>query len=82
MAIRCETEGIEIETDALAFLASIGTRTSLRYVVQLINPSFVLSQTLGKLKITRDEVQEISSLFLDGKQSARILMENADRYIV
>ena len=82
LAIRCETEGIEIETDALAFLASIGTRTSLRYVVQLINPSFVLSQTLGKLKITRDEVQEISTLFLDGKQSAKILMENADRYIV
>jgi len=43
LAIRCETEGIEIETDALAFLASIGTRTSLRYVVQLISPSFVLA---------------------------------------
>ena len=43
LAIRCETEGIEIETDALAYLASIGTRTSLRYVVQLINPSYVLA---------------------------------------
>ena len=43
LAIRCETEGIEIETDALAYLASIGTRTSLRYVVQLISPSFVLA---------------------------------------
>lgn len=75
MAIRCEIEGIEIETDALAYLASIGTRTSLRYVVQLISPSFVLAQTLGKLKISKDEVMEIASLFLDGKTSARILME-------
>ena len=82
LAIRCETEGIEIETDALAYLASIGTRTSLRYVVQLITPSMVLASTLGKLKISKDEVQEISSLFLDGKTSAKILMEQADRYIV
>ena len=82
LAIRCETEGIEIETDALAYLASIGTRTSLRYVVQLISPSFVLAQTLGKLKISKDEVMEIAALFLDGKTSARILMEQADRYIV
>ena len=82
MAIRCETEGIEIETDALAYLASIGTRTSLRYVVQLINPSHVLAQTLGKLKISKDEVQEIAALFLDGKTSAKILMEQADHYIV
>ena len=82
LAIRCETEGIEIETDALAYLASIGTRTSLRYVVQLINPSYVLAQTLGKLKISKDEVQEIAALFLDGKTSAKILMEQADHYIV
>merc|ERR1712066_926589 len=81
LAIRCETEGIEIETDALAYLASIGTRTSLRYVVQLITPAFVLSGTLGKLKISKDEVEEISELFHDGKSSAKILQEQADKYI-
>ena len=81
LAIRCETEGIEIETDALAHLATIGTKTSLRYAVQLINPGFVLAQTLGKLKITKDEVEEISGLFFDGKTSAKILQEHADKYI-
>ena len=81
LAIRCETEGIEIETDALAHLATIGTKTSLRYAVQLINPGFVLAQTLGKLKITKDEVEEISGLFFDGKTSAKILQEQADKYI-
>jgi len=60
LAIRCATESIEIEDDALAHLASIGTKTSLRYVVQLINPSFVLAQTLGKLKISKDEIEEIA----------------------
>lgn len=81
LAIRCETEGFEIETDALAHLATVGTKTSLRYAVQLINPSFVLAQTLGKLKITKDEVEEINGLFFDGKTSAKILQEQADKYI-
>merc|ERR1711904_125698 len=70
LAIRCATEKIEIEADALAHMASIGTRTSLRYVVQVITPAMVLADTMGKSKITKDEVDEISGLFFDGKTSA------------
>jgi RuvB-like protein 1 (pontin 52) len=81
LAIRCATESIEIEEEALAHLASIGTRTSLRFVVQLITPSNVLAQTLGKLKITVDEVNEIADLFHDGKTSAKILQEQSQFYI-
>jgi RuvB-like protein 1 (pontin 52) len=43
LAIRCAIESIEIEEDALAHLATVGTSTSLRYVVQLITPSMVLA---------------------------------------
>ena len=43
LAIRCATENIDIEEDALAHLATIGTTTSLRFVVQLITPAFVLA---------------------------------------
>jgi RuvB-like protein 1 len=67
LAIRCSCENIEIDEDALAKLAQIGTETSLRFVVQLITPAFVLSKTLGKLKIEKDEIEEISTLFFDGK---------------
>ena len=81
LAIRCATESIEIEEDALAHLATIGTKTSLRYVVQMITPSSVLADTMGKTKISKDEVDEINSLFFDGKTSARILMEQAEKYI-
>lgn len=73
VAIRCATEGIEIEEDALAHLATIGTKTSLRYSVQLITPSHVLAQTLGNMKITKSEVDDINHLFYDGKTSAKIL---------
>jgi len=67
IAIRCATESIDIEEDALANLAAIGTRSSLRYVVQLITPAFVLAQTMGKQKITKEEIDEVSTLFFDGK---------------
>ena len=60
LAIRCATENVEIEEDALAHLATIGTKTSLRYVVQMITPAQVLSETLGKPKVSKDEVEEIS----------------------
>ena len=81
LSIRCETEGIEIEAEALANLATIGTKTSLRFAVQLIQPANVLSQTLGKLKIYNDEINEINELFYDGKSSAKILSEQADKFI-
>merc|ERR1719345_275677 len=42
LAIRCSIENIEIDEDALARLAQIGTETTLRFVVQLTNPAFVL----------------------------------------
>jgi len=47
----------------------------------MIMPSNVLADTLGKSKITKDEIDEISSLFLDSKTSAKILTEQADKYI-
>lgn len=81
LAIRCAIENIEIEEDALAHLATIGTKTSLRYCVQLITPSMVLAQTLGKLKISIDEVNEINSLFFDAKTSAKLLHAQAEKYI-
>jgi len=62
-------------------MATIGCKTSLRYVVQMITPAMVLAETLGKTKISKDEVDEMASLFFDGKTSAKILSEQADKYI-
>jgi RuvB-like protein 1 (pontin 52) len=81
LAIRCATENIEIDEEALAHLAAIGTKTSLRYVVQLITPSSILAQTQGKDKISKEEIDEINSLFYDAKTSAKILQEQASKYI-
>lgn len=81
LAIRCSTESIEIEEQALAHLATVGASTSLRYSVQLIKPAHILALTEGKDKITKDEIDSIHSLFFDAKRSAKILQEQADKFI-
>merc|ERR1719295_2227976 len=40
ISIRCEEEDVEIEEDAKRFLTEIGVKTSLRYSLHLIQPSF------------------------------------------
>lgn len=79
--IRAQTEGLNIEDDALVLLGEIGANTSLRYVVQLLTPSWVLAKTSGRESITRDDIEEIDSLFYDAKSSAKLLAEQADKYI-
>lgn len=81
LAIRANTESIEMDEDALAELGNIGEKTSLRYAVQLITPAHILAGTSGREKITVDDVKEIDSLFLDAKKSAKILAENADKFL-
>merc|ERR1712139_474484 len=81
VGIRAQTEGLEIEEDALVQLGEIGANTSLRYVVQLLTPASVLAKTNGREAITREDIEEIDSLFYDAKSSAKLLAEHADKYI-
>merc|ERR1712203_996831 len=81
VTIRAVTEGLEIEEDALVLLGEIGANTSLRYVVQLLTPSSILAKTSGRESISREDIEEIDSLFFDAKSSAKLLAEQADKYI-
>lgn len=49
--------------------------------MQLITPASVLAGTLGKMKITKEEINDITTLFFDGKTSAKVLQEQAKFYI-
>merc|ERR1712187_738349 len=79
--IRAQTETLTIEEDALVLLGQIGANTSLRYVVQLLTPSSILAKTSGREAVTREDIEEIDSLFYDAKSSAKLLAEQADKYI-
>ncbi|GAB6029188.1 RuvB-like protein 1 [Chamberlinius hualienensis] len=79
--IRAQVEGHSIDEDALQMLGEIGTRTTLRYAVQLLTPASILARVNGKPAINVDEVKEISGLFYDAKSSAKILAEHDDKYM-
>lgn len=81
VTIRAATESLTLEDDAIAELAEIGKRTSLRYVCQMLTPANILSMNCGRESINLSDVQECDALFTDAKASAKHLAAHADRYI-
>merc|ERR1712224_682109 len=82
LSIRAATEGIKLDEDALANLGEIGSRTTLRYAVQMLTPAKILAATQGRDVIEADDVEEVDELFFDAKASAKILAAGADGYLL
>lgn len=81
--IRANVEGVVLREDAaVAAMVEVASRTSLRYATQLLTPASILSELKGSAQITADDIKEADSLFYDGKESARILLQEQDNYIV
>ena len=51
----------------------IGTRTSLRFSVQMLTPARIIAETAGRTLISEDDIKEVDELFFDGKASAKLL---------
>jgi RuvB-like protein 1 (pontin 52) len=81
LTIRAQIENIQLTEDALALLGKIGCQSSLRFAVQLLSPSYILSEVTGKRHVTREDIEEVSELFLDSKASAKILQSQFDKFI-
>merc|ERR1712093_424526 len=81
LSIRAKTEGIECEDDALAHAAQVGLDASLRYAVQLLTPSHVLTKTHAREKISKEDIEEVNSIFYDAKSSALRLQRDGDKYL-
>ena len=79
--IRSKTEGLVLDEDALGALGEIGKATSLRYVMQLLTPASILAKTNDRDTISKADIEEVDNLFFDAKSSARLLIEQADKYI-
>nr|CAI5835949.1 unnamed protein product [Callosobruchus analis] len=81
LKLRANTEGLEIDPDAITALGEIGTKATLRYAVQLLTPAHLTAKINGRNNIVLADVQEVGSLFLDAKSSAKILQENKDKFM-
>jgi len=80
--IRANTEDTKLDENAADRLASIGMSASLRFAVQLLSPAKILAQASGRDLVTVDDVKEAATLFLDAKQSARILAQHSEKYLM
>lgn len=79
--IRSKTEQLVLDEESLGALGEIGKATSLRYVMQLLTPASILAKTSGRETISKADIEEVDNLFFDAKSSARLLIEQADKYI-
>merc|ERR1711939_939385 len=76
LRLRARVEGLTIAPDALEKLADNGTKTSLRYALQLLTPASILAKLGGRSgEITLADVSETDELFLDARGSARMLQQ-------
>jgi DNA helicase TIP49 (TBP-interacting protein) len=81
VSARVQVEGISMEEEALAQLGEIGEAASLRHAVQLLTPAHVLAKSNGRDAVGPGDVAEVHGLFRDAKYTARLLTEQADKYI-
>jgi len=79
--IRAATEGLQIEEEALDILSQVGSKTTLRYAVQLLAPSAIAAKICGRNNIVKGDIKDVGELFLDAKSSAIMLERNADKYM-
>uniref|UniRef100_H2ZBN1 RuvB-like helicase n=2 Tax=Ciona savignyi TaxID=51511 RepID=H2ZBN1_CIOSA len=81
MSIRAKIEGIQVSDSAISVFGEIGSKTSLRYVVQLLTPASILAKINGRQAIGKEDIDEINELFYDAKSSAKILSEQGDKFM-
>ena len=81
LAVRAAVEGLKVDEESLAYLGDVGEGASLRHAVQLLTPASVLAKTNGRDEIAVGDLEEVGELFLDAKASAKILTEQAAKYL-
>jgi len=80
--LRAQTESLQLDESAIQLLSEIGSKSTLRYAVQLLTPAQQMSKVNGKSQITKDEVSDVYSLFLDAKRSSKHLSEKNNKYMM
>ncbi|CAH7681638.1 TIP49 C-terminus-domain-containing protein [Phakopsora pachyrhizi] len=81
LALRAKVENLKISEEALEKLSDRAMETSLRYALQLLTPSAILSNLTGQTDIRLEDVGESDNLFLDAKSSARMLSGLEGQYM-
>ncbi|MEZ0393551.1 MAG: RuvB-like helicase [Desulfurococcaceae archaeon] len=79
--IKASEEDIELSKEALEELVRIGSETSLRYAVQLLEPARIIAEEGGRNEVTPDDVKKARELFVDVSASVKYLREYESKFL-
>jgi len=65
LQLRCEEEKVKMEKEAVEKLTQIGSKSSLRYSVQLLSLAAQNAKTMKHEKVTVEDVERVDKLFMD-----------------
>merc|ERR1712039_683931 len=71
----------EIEENAKKFLTEIGIKTSLRYALHLIQPSYCISQKRKANEINVNDIKRVYGLFVDVDRSVQFLNDYQAQFV-
>ncbi|MEM4373117.1 MAG: RuvB-like domain-containing protein [Metallosphaera sp.] len=81
ISIRAEELDIELEPAALDELTNMAAEESLRYSIQLLEPSQVIARKAGWGIVKAEDVKEASRLFSDLKRSVKYVKEYENLFL-
>ncbi len=81
LEIRSAESGMTLEEKALEKLTDIGVKTSLRYAVQLLAPSYEFARLRESNKVSVEDVERAAGLFADVSQSSSYLKKWEERML-
>jgi len=79
LRIRSREEKVEVEKDALEKLTELGTKSSLRYSVQLLSLAAQNARTAKHENVTVDDVERVNGLFMDITEAAEYLRKYEEK---
>ncbi len=81
LRIRAEEEEIKIDEKALEQLTDVGQKSSLRYAVQLLSLASQNAKMMKRDKVTVEDVERVSSLFMDVNQASEYLRKHEEKFL-
>jgi len=79
LQLRCEEEKVKMEKEAIEKLTQIGSKSSLRYSVQLLSLAAQNAKTLKHEKVTVEDVERVDKLFMDIGEAAEHLRKYEEK---
>jgi len=82
LRIRSSEEKVRIEDDALERLTEVGSKSSLRYAVQLLSLAAQNARAMKRERVTVEDVERVDKLFMDIGEAAEHLKKYEERMML